>query len=116
MMRKRAIAMLAGGAVSLVGCAAQNQEWHTGCTVTAKDILVDISGSDGNTSTTRTKRVSTDKCGSFDVSDALSVGQFDSWDLWTKLEVGKKYDIKSGGYRVGFFSMFPTVLEVKDAA
>ena len=48
------------------------------------------------------------------MSDAISVGQFDSWDTWQKLEVGKTYDLKTGGPRIGFFSVFPVVIEVRD--
>lgn len=94
-----------------VGCAAQNQHWETRCTVTAKDMLYDVSEG----SATRTKRIAT-TCGAFDVEDALSAGSFNSYDLWTKLEVGKTYDLKVGGFRSGFLSMFPIVLEVKDAS
>ncbi|QGJ92459.1 hypothetical protein SEA_WYATT2_55 [Mycobacterium phage Wyatt2] len=110
-MRARKLAALAAvGALTLVGCASQNQHWEYGCKVTSKDML--YSSSDGDTS--RTKRIST-SCGAFDVEDALEVGHFNSYDLWAKLEEGKTYDLKVGGIRNGFFSMFPTVLEVKDA-
>lgn len=104
---KRIIAT-AAVAVSLSGCAATNQQWHNACTIQAKDVL--YSGSQGDTS--RTKRLST-SCGSFDVEDALSVGQFDSWDIWQQLEVGKVYDLKTGGPRIGLLSIFPTVIEVR---
>jgi len=109
-MKLAPITLAVAAAVTLSGCAAMNQQWHTGCTVNAKDVL--YSSADGNTD--RTKRLTT-SCGSFDVSDALSVGQFDSWDTWQHLEVGKTYDLKTGGPRIGFFSMFPVVIEVRDA-
>lgn len=109
-MKLATIALSVAAVVTLSGCAAMNQRWHENCTVNAKDVL--YSGSDGNTS--RTKRLTT-SCGSFDVEDALSVGQFDSWDTWQHLEVGKTYDLKTGGPRIGFFSVFPVVIEVRDA-
>lgn len=96
-----------GAAVLLSGCSTMNQAWHTGCVIRAKDVL--YSSTDGNTS--RNKRLST-SCGSFNVSDSLA-GGFDSWDTWQRLEVGKTYDIKTGGFRVGILSQFPTVLEIK---
>ncbi|ASR85655.1 hypothetical protein SEA_AMGINE_54 [Mycobacterium phage Amgine] len=110
---KRAAAGVAAGAVAaavLSGCSSLNQEWHNGCKVTGKDTL--YSSTDGNTS--REYRLST-SCGPFVVEDTLA-GGFNSWDTWQALEVGKTYDIRSGGFRVGFLSSFPSVLEVKPAA
>ncbi|SHT54411.1 Uncharacterised protein [Mycobacteroides abscessus subsp. abscessus] len=94
------------------GCATQNQHWENNCKITDKATLTDVSGSNGSTSTTRTKRLST-SCGAFNVEDAWEVGSFNSYDLWAKLEVGKVYDLKVGGIRNGLFSMFQTVIEVK---
>ncbi|WP_124712992.1 hypothetical protein [Mycolicibacterium nivoides] len=110
-MRKGIVAAMLVGALSLVGCATQNQHWERGCKVQSKDMLY---GSDSEGATKRTKRIST-TCGAFDVEDAIEVGHMNSYDLWAKLEEGKSYDLKVGGLRNGFFSMFPTVLEVKDA-
>lgn len=104
----KALLIAAVAAVSLSGCAATNQQWHNACTIQAKDVL--YSTVEGNSS--RTKRLST-SCGSFDVEDALSVGHFSSWDIWQSLEVGKVYDLKTGGPRIGLFSIFPTVIEVR---
>lgn len=103
-------AVAAIGAAVLTGCSWQNKTEYTDCVINAKDML--YSGSQGDT--TRTKRLTT-SCGSFDVEDSIA-GGFNSWDTWQALEVGKAYDIRSGGYRVGFFSMFPVVLEIKPAA
>ncbi|QFG09441.1 secreted protein [Mycobacterium phage Yuna] len=98
-------------ALGTAGCATSEQQWRTGCEVQAKDIL--LGGSDGNT--TRTKRLTT-SCGSFNVEDAIEVGHFNSWDLWTQLQVGQRYDLFTGGPRIGWLSAFPVVLEVKPAA
>ncbi|AJK27375.1 secreted protein [Mycobacterium phage Kratio] len=108
-MKKR-LATVAVAAVAVIvlpsACSLVNQQQHTGCTVTAKDML--YSANDGNM--TRTKRVST-SCGSFDVEDSMA-GGFTSWDLWASLEVGKSYDLKTGGYRMGWpASTFPVLLE-----
>lgn len=107
-MNMRALAAAVAAGVALSGCAATNQQWHANCEVSAKDIITEIHGG----TSTRTKRVST-SCGPFDVEDAWEVGQFDSWDLWQALQVGKTYDIKTGGKRAGAWNMFPTVIEVK---
>ena len=107
-MRSKVIASTAIlGLMLFSGCTMMNQQEHTDCLVQSKDIVLD-GNEDGGIK--KTKRVST-TCGSFDVEDNLA-GGFDSWDLWAKLEVGKSYDIKAGGYRIGFFSQFPHVLEV----
>ncbi|QOC56078.1 hypothetical protein SEA_CLOWN_80 [Gordonia phage Clown] len=41
---------------------------------------------------------------------------FNSWDTWKSLKEGKTYDIKTGGYRIGLFSAFPAVLEIKETS
>ncbi|ASD50734.1 hypothetical protein SEA_KASHFLOW_104 [Mycobacterium phage KashFlow] len=97
------------GLLALSACSTMNHETHTGCTVKAKDIILD---GDGGGGITKTKRLST-TCGSFDVEDNIA-GGFNSWDIWASLEVGKTYTIESGGYRVGFFSMFPNVLKATE--
>mgnify|MGYP002621951030 CR=1 FL=1 len=33
--------------------------------------------------------------------------------LWAQIQEGERYDFRTGGYRIGFFSQFPYVLEVK---
>lgn len=103
MFKRIAIAVVAGAA--LAACSLQNQQEHTGCTVQAKDTL--YSTTDGTS--TRTYRLST-SCGNFNVEDSIA-GGFNSWDLWQKLQVGKRYDLKTGGYRIGLTSTFPTLLE-----
>lgn len=111
MLRRIAVLTAVALGLSLSACATQNQEWHRSCTVQGKDTL--YSHSEGTSR--RTNRVST-SCGSFNVDDAWEAGSFNSWDLWAGLEVGKVYDIKTGGYRTGWADMFPTVLEVKPVA
>jgi len=86
-----------------------NQEWHEGCVIEDKETLYSMQ--DGKS--TRTYRLST-SCGAFKVGDSLA-GGFSSWDTWSKLDEGKTYDLKTGGFRVGIFSQFPTVVEVREA-
>ncbi|WNM68993.1 hypothetical protein SEA_TRIBLETROUBLE_52 [Mycobacterium Phage TribleTrouble] len=110
-MKIKALAAVAAVTVAAAGCSMTNQQWHNDCRVVGKDIFTDVSGSNGNTSTTRTKRLTT-TCGSFNVEDTLA-GGFNSWDTWQSLTVGKTYDIRTGGIRLGVASMFPTVLEIR---
>lgn len=105
MLKHIAIAAAVSTVALTAGCSLLNEQQHTGCTVTAKDTL--YSTTDGNSS--RTLRVST-SCGAFNVEGSIG-GGFNSWDLWQRLEVGKVYDLKTGGYRIGFTSTFPTLLE-----
>lgn len=87
-----------------------NHQMHANCRVTGKDQLYSASGDKNGSSTTRTKRVST-SCGVFNVEDSIG-GGFSSYDNWAKLEVGKTYDIETGGFRVGIFGSFPVVTRV----
>ncbi|ANA86174.1 hypothetical protein SEA_LOZINAK_10 [Gordonia phage Lozinak] len=101
-------ALLAVGA--LAGCSTMNQEWHRNCVVEDKDTL--YSSTKGDSS--REYRLST-SCGSFTVGDSIS-GGFSSWDTWRTLKEGRTYDIQTGGYRIGVFSQFPTVIAVEEKA
>lgn len=103
---RRAV-IIAAAALTLSGCSLQNQAWHNDCRIDGKDIL--YSTTDGNSS--RTNRLTT-SCGTFNVDSSLG-GGFNSWDNWSRLQVGKVYDLKTGGYRVGILSTFPTVIEIR---
>lgn len=106
-MKKIKIAAVAAiGMIVLTGCSAFNQQVREDCTVLDKERLLQ----DG---TSGEKRVMT-TCGTFTVSDSV-FGDFDSYDTYMKLEEGKSYNIKTGGWRIGFFSSFPNVLEVTEA-
>ncbi|AXQ51891.1 secreted protein [Gordonia phage Catfish] len=99
-----ALAIGAAALAGLTGCSNMNEQQHTGCQVLDKERLM-TNGSSGE------KRVVT-SCGVFAVEDSFA-GGFNSYDRWNVLEIGKTFDIRTGGYRVGFFSMFPTVIEVE---
>lgn len=104
---KRTLIAIVAVALGISGCSLQNQAWHNDCLVQGKDILYSMSDGDSH----RTNRLST-SCGTFNVQGSLG-GGFNSWDNWSRLEVGKVYDLKTGGYRVGILSTFPTVIEVR---
>lgn len=110
-MRKFAIVATALAILGVVpACSTMNSELHANCKVTNKDVLQQVRGDKHSTSTHFERRLNT-TCGTFVVDDNL-VGGFDSYDTWTSLEVGKVYDITTGGYRNGFFDSFPSVTKV----
>lgn len=104
-MKKVILTSLASiGAVAMLsGCSSMNHQTHTNCLVTGKDRIL-TQGSSGE------KRVIT-SCGVFAVSDSVS-GGFNSYDTYAALVVGHRYDIQTGGYRVGFLSQFPNIVGV----
>lgn len=109
-MRKTAtLAVAVVVAASSSGCAFMNRRWELDCLVKAKDTL--YTGKQGAPNYER--RIAT-SCGQFKVGDAWEAGMFNSYDVWSQIEVGKRYDIRVGGFRVGFMSMFPNVLEVSE--
>lgn len=98
--------------VAVPSCAAFNQQWHSGCLVTDKETLY-VSGG-GGVYFNYVRRLAT-TCGQFEVKDAIEAGVTTSYDMWAKLQIGKAYDIRTGGFRIGVVSEFPIVLEVNDA-
>lgn len=75
------------------------------CHVTEKTATTDR---DGKTN----YRVYTDNCGVFAVKDDILLGQFNSADIYSKIENGKDYKFTTHGPRNGFFSMFPNITKV----
>lgn len=96
-------------ATVLTGCSFVNNQVHHDCTVQKKDVLQKVSGDKHGTSTSFERRLIT-SCGTFIVEDSLN-GGFSSYDTWNALQEGKVYDIETGGFRVGFFGSFPTVVK-----
>lgn len=62
------------------------------------------------------QRLYTTECGVMEVGDSLFDGHFDSADTWAGIEEGHTYRMKTRGVRVGFFSMFPNVVEAEEVA
>lgn len=96
-----AVVVLASG---LSSCSSLNRHKEI-CTVTDKDRVSDGSGGSE-------MRVYTD-CGTFVIDDNFVAG-FNSADRYAQLTPGKRYEIESGGYRSGFWSMFPSILDAKE--
>lgn len=78
----------------------------TGCTVESKDRAAkEKGGSDMRLYTS---------CGVFSVSDELWQGRWNSADTYASIQPGKTYDFTAIGFRNGFFSVFPNVLEARE--
>jgi hypothetical protein len=56
--------------------------------------------------------VYTDK-GTFKLEDDLFRGNFYSSDVYGKLKQDSTYTFKTSGYRIGFLSSYPNIIEVK---
>lgn len=50
----------------------------------------------------------------YKVSDLLFKGKFNSSDIYAALEVGKKYEIKTTGYRIHWLSIYQNINEYKE--
>lgn len=98
--------LMLGGLVFGVANALHEEERV--CTVTEKERI--YAGKDSGVQ----QRLHTEECGAFTVGDALFAGHFNSYDTWTGIEEGKTYRVTTRGYRVGFFSLFPNVIEAEE--
>lgn len=99
---------LALSVLVLTGCSAMNQRDIT-CTVIGKESVPN--GDSGNQ-----YRVYTEQCDTLVVEDTISKGRFDSADVYARIEVGKTYLFHVGGYRQGFLSMFPNILNYQEVS
>lgn len=54
-------------------------------------------------------------CGeeTYKISDLLFIGKFNSADIYSKIEIGKKYKIETTGYRIQFFSSYQNINNAK---
>lgn len=91
---------LTGGGIWL-GFQSYADEQVRTCTVENKDRSED------------SMRVYTEQCGVLDVGDKLFLGHFSASDVWADIDEGQTYEFRTVGKRIPFFSMFPTIVEVK---
>jgi len=54
----------------------------------------------------------TDK-GTFENTDSLLRGKFDSSDVYGRIQKGQQYDFTAQGFRQPVFSMYPNIIEVR---
>lgn len=96
----------------VAGASYYQEDTHTGCVVSDKDRTTKTD-SEGNSSSDA--RVYTENCGVFQVSDSFWKGEFNSSDTYGSIKVGETYDFTTIGWRNGFFSMFPNIIEVHES-
>ncbi len=53
--------------------------------------------------------------GTYENTDSLLNGKFNSSDLYGEVEGGKTYDCKVYGWRIPFFSQYPNVVSCKES-
>lgn len=106
-MKKKLAALFLALSMFLAGCSSMNQQTQT-CTVVGKEA---VRSGDGNQ-----YRVYTEDCGTLSVEDSISVGRWDSADLYGTIKEGETYEVFTGGYRNGFLSMFPNILEAEQVS
>lgn len=77
------------------------------CSVTDKDRTAKPKGGSD-------MRVYTSDCGTLQIADSIIEGRWDSADFYAKIEKGKRYEFRTRGVRVPFFSMFPNIITAKE--
>jgi hypothetical protein len=97
-----------------VGARLSSEKTLT-CTVTDKDRTTKVT-SDGNGGMTSSSdaRIYTEDCGTLQVTDELFKGHFTSADTYAAIEPGHRYDFTVLGWRIGFFSEFPNIIEATE--
>lgn len=95
-----------------VGCMIgyYKSEWVT-ITVTEKERVMDRHSQDGSVSS-RYLIWSEDE--TFENTDTLLKGKFNSSDLYGQLKVGNTYDCEVYGWRNGFFSSYRNLVRCKE--
>lgn len=103
------IALIVIGLVALLGYqfAYSASEGHQICQVQEKDRSTDKSGDS-------IYRVYT-SCGVFTVADDPIRGRWNSADTYAGLVKGASYEFHTIGWRNGFLSIFPNILDAKQA-
>lgn len=101
------IGLLVVGGIGAAVYAERGNETTRTCTVTDKDRTT-ISNRD--TGTRSDMRIYTEDCGTMQVSDLMTQGQFESADIYAAIEPGHTYEITTVGWRIGWLSAFPTIL------
>lgn len=81
-----------------------NETTHTSCVVTGKDRTMNTEGESQ-------MRVYTENCGTFQITDNVFKGFWNSADVYGKIKEGETYTFKTTGIRSGFGSFFPNIYE-----
>lgn len=101
--------LTAFAAVALFGGAAYATitETHHVCTVESKD-----RATKGEKSS---MRVYTTQCGVLEVTDTLWRFKWDAADRYAAIREGRTYDFTTVGFRLPILSIFPNIIETKEA-
>lgn len=109
--------MIFGGVIALVIIAAiigaiwstiaWNQHHTMTCVVDTKQATAKSGG--GNQYLIYTKN-----CGQLQVADSITQGKFNSTDTYAAIKEGHSYTFDTVGWRNGFFSAYPNILEVTE--
>ena len=49
---------------------------------------------------------------SYEITDLLLIGKFNSSDLYSQMKIGETYNIETTGYRIQFLSRYPNINKV----
>jgi hypothetical protein len=91
--------VIAGGVVSNTNHATVT------CTVTGKDHSIDKN----NNPVYRVYTSGNSDCTTFDIADSALFGNFNSADLYGKIQEKETYRFETSGVRNGFLSLFPVI-------
>jgi predicted outer membrane lipoprotein len=100
------VALFVIGGIAFGVINATHVEHHT-CTVESKDRTTTSGGSSD-------ARLYTTDCGVLNVGDSILSWHFRSADTYASVKAGKTYRVTTRGYRIGFLSMFPNVVEAAE--
>lgn len=105
------IGIVVGALAIIVGAvwfnAAWNQHHPMTCTVESKQATADKNG--GHSYLLFTK-----ECGQLQVADSWLQGKFNSTDTYARIKEGQSYYFDTVGWRNGFFSAYPNVLDAHE--
>jgi hypothetical protein len=95
------LAMLVFGGFNLY--AVNQTGTATACVVTDKDRTTNAEG-------VSQTRIYTENCGTFEVTDSILDGRFNSADMYGSLKPGATYDFTTRGLRIPVLSSFPNII------
>jgi len=79
--------------------------------ITVKDKY--IKNGSGENSSSKYLVVDTEN-NTYQITDLLFKGKFNSTDLYNQLEINKKYKVETTGNRIHYFSMYPNINKIEE--
>lgn len=74
--------------------------------ITIKDKFIKNGGDSGNYLIVDTNN------NTYQITDLMFKGKFNSTDIYNALEIGKTYKVETSGKRIHFFSMYPNINKI----